>query len=77
SVTGPGGMTYALTPGVNSTSQVADSFYDASKCHGCTNIDATGEPSTSYFYSATNPPMSSWDFDNVWTANAGAFPTLR
>jgi hypothetical protein len=75
-VTASGGTAYDITPTVNSASQVTDAYYDSSKCSGCTNVDGTGQ-ATSYFYTATNAPMSKWDFDNVWQANSGAFPTLR
>lgn len=49
----------------------------------CTNLGAGGchasgtsaAPATFQF--KTNPPLTSWDFDNVWQENAGALPTLR
>ena len=31
----------------------------------------------SYFYDSSNPPMNNWDFNNVWQANIGGYPTLR
>ncbi len=75
-VTAPSGKAYDLTPPVNSTAQVSDSFYDSSKCTSCTNVDATGKP-TSYFYDQTNAPLSSWDFDTIWMAHPDGLPTLR
>ena len=75
-VTAPSGKAYDLTPPVNSTAQVSDSFYDSSKCTSCTNVDATGK-STSYFYDQTNAPLSSWDFDTIWMAHPDGLPTLR
>jgi hypothetical protein len=75
-VTAPSGMSFNLTPTVNGPSQVVDSFYDDSKCSGCKPIDAMGE-ATSYFYTSINAPMSAWDFDTIWMAQTGAFPTLR
>jgi|SRR5579872_748607 len=76
SVTASGGTAFTLTPTVNASSQVVDGFYDNTKCTSCTAVDAMGKP-TSYFYTATNPPMNAWDFNTVWKANSGAFPTLR
>jgi hypothetical protein len=75
-VSAPSGMAYNLTPPVNGSSQVVDGFYDNTKCSGCQPIDAMGQP-TSYFYSPTSAPMSNWDFDTIWMAQPGAFPTLR
>ena len=72
----PSGSAYDLTNPVNSAAQVMNSFFDSTKCSGCTNVDATGE-TTSYFYSATNAPLKNWDFDKVWMAQSSAFPTLR
>jgi prepilin-type N-terminal cleavage/methylation domain-containing protein len=40
---------------------------------GCVKI----EDNQSYFYSISNPPMSNWDFVNVWQENPGSFPTLK
>lgn len=76
SVSASGGTAFDLTPTVSSPAQLGDAFYDSSKCGGCTNVDAMGEP-TSYFYSQANPPLSNWDFDTIWTAHANGFPTLR
>ncbi len=75
-VTGASATAFNLTPTVINSTQVVDGFYDSSKCSGCTPVFATGKP-TSYFYTATNPPMSNWDFDTIWMAQPGAFPTLR
>jgi hypothetical protein len=72
----PAGKAYAVMAPVNSASQVANSFFDSTKCSGCTNMDATSE-TTSYFYSPTNAPLKNWDFDNVWMAQPNGFPTLR
>jgi len=30
-----------------------------------------------YFYSSSNPPMSSWNFSTIWQENSGTYPTLR
>jgi hypothetical protein len=75
-VTAPSGNAYTVSPPVNSSAQVANTFFDSSKCSGCTNVDAMGE-TTSYFYSATNAPLKSWDFDTIWMAQPNGFPTLR
>ncbi len=40
---------------------------------GCTAID----DNESYFYYSTNPPMSSWDFVNVWSERTNDFPHLK
>lgn len=71
-----GTKSFAAIPPVNSSAQVTDSFYDSSKCSGCSAPNVTGHP-TSYFYSKTNAPLSTWDFDTVWQAQASGFPTLR
>ncbi len=36
-----------------------------------TSADAT------YFYTASNPPLSKWDFVHIWQANGSTYPTLR
>ena len=43
---------------------------------GCTGEDSDGS-NISYFYNASNAPLSSWDFINVWQANATGYPILR
>lgn len=70
------GTAYALTPTVNSASQISNSFYDSTKCSACKAVDATSK-TTSYFFSTANAPLSSWDFTTVWQASTNGFPTLR
>jgi len=40
---------------------------------GCTAI----QDNQSYFYSSLNPPMSSWDFTNIWKENSNDYPSLK
>jgi hypothetical protein len=56
-----------------------DCFYDSTKmCAGCSNASGAMAISTpSYFYAASNPPFTAWDFDNVWVANPNGYPTLQ
>jgi len=46
---------------------------DTGKTTNCVGIPNN----TAYFYDPLNPPMPAWDFLTIWTANAGAYPTLR
>jgi hypothetical protein len=49
-------------------------------CHStdtnCTTINASS-PNLSYWYSKSNGPMNTWDFDTIWQENADTYPTLR
>jgi hypothetical protein len=48
----------------------------ASSQANLTGINTAGGNS-GYFFAATNAPMSSWDFVNIWAATATDFPKLR
>lgn len=62
----------------SSSNLVIDCFYDGSKtCSGCSSMLGTAISSPSYLYSDANPPMTKWDFDNVWTQVASSYPDLR
>lgn len=45
----------------------------------CDNLAGCGsvENNRAYFYDSDNPPMNSWDFENVWREVPGDFPELR
>ncbi len=42
-----------------------------------TPIDVGGAAPADYFFTPANPPLSSWDFDAVWTALPSAYPILQ
>ncbi|MFO0669988.1 MAG: hypothetical protein U0235_10240 [Polyangiaceae bacterium] len=43
---------------------------------GCTGTNASNaEPA--HFFATSSPPLSTWDFTTVWSANPNDFPTLR
>jgi hypothetical protein len=49
----------------------------ATNCYYNGNTNCTKQTDLNWFYLKTNPPLSSWDFNNVWKENATTFPTLR
>ncbi|MFA7681633.1 MAG: type II secretion system protein [Candidatus Peribacteraceae bacterium] len=56
----------------NNHSGNPDSCYSGGNV-GCTVIS----DNQSYFYSAENAPMDTWNFVDVWQENPGSLPTLR
>ncbi len=60
----------------NQTGDSANNCF-ANSPETCTKIDSDNG-GISYFYTSTNSPMSSWDFDNVWdTTDGTTYPHLR
>ncbi len=57
---------------------LADSYYDQTKlCPTCcTPVNGTPVPGN-WFYDPSNPPMNTWDFNNIWQASPGTYPVLR
>jgi hypothetical protein len=66
----------------------ADNYYDQTTtgqalCSGMDAVDpawcsaqniAAAEPT--YFFDATNPPLSTWDFTNIWLEHPDTYPTF-
>ena len=76
----PGGIVGGCWLGARSS--VTNSYWDASKLSnkllhydgGC-NMDQTNSQSvgsTAYFFNTANPPMTFWDFSNIWVKQSGA-----
>jgi hypothetical protein len=73
--------------GYSSSSTVSGSYWDIhlsgqGSCiglgpqTGCQGEDSDGT-NASYFYNASNAPMSSWDFTSTWYAHPDTYPTQR
>lgn len=61
--------------GLVDCARLADGESDIQDNDGCQNIDTTEEPT--YFFDASNDPMSAWDFSTVWREHPNDYPTLR
>ncbi len=42
----------------------------------CTAVNADGSQSNYFVNNRTNPPLNTWDFDDIWSTNASATPTF-
>jgi hypothetical protein len=70
------------------TETLADNYYDQTRtqqsvCSGIDAVDpawcnaqniAAAEPT--YFFDAANPPLSTWDFTNIWLEHPDTYPTF-
>jgi len=65
--------------GGNTVPDTQNNWYDATAaCNGCANAYGHVAGATSVFFSANNPPLSSWDFTSVWQEGGpGRLPILR